>query len=39
MAVNAARHLVAFVVLAVTRPLISALVVWDDLAMDLSEDL
>lgn len=33
------RRLVAFAVLAVTRPLIGALVVWDDMAMDLSEDL
>jgi hypothetical protein len=33
------RRLLGFAVLCVTRPLIGALVVWDDLAMDLSEDL
>lgn len=32
-------RVLGFLVLAVTRPLIGALVVWDDLAMDLSEDL
>lgn len=33
------RRLVACAVLAVTRPLIGALTAWDDMAMDLSEDL
>lgn len=34
-----ARRLLAFAVLSVIRPLIGALSAWDDMAMDLSEDL